>query len=246
MPFRTRIATAIAALLSTTAVLGSETTTVERHMVIDAEVTVVSSGEVGEILLRSPELPDPLDQMVQKSISELRFAPIEVDGEPADVTAQMTFSACFTSGPDQVALALDLLAHGPKATTRTFPPVPRELFDPDRLRRFEFVLTYVVEADGSARFEGMTHPGIPARLVRKLKRDYEKWIEGTTYRPERVNGQPVATRVEYPLKITIGPRAEPTNETAEATCARAREAAPQVPRLVSGPSRLQLLTAQMP
>ena len=101
-------------------------------------------------------------------------------------------------------------------------------------------------ACSSASFSEMNSDAshVRGRARSQVEREYQRWIESLRFSPERVNGQPVATRMEWPITITVS-RSErplpPPTPAANPACALAKQPAQDAPRVAEQSARVQLL-----
>jgi hypothetical protein len=228
--FSSRVIAVAALLLATELAAAAE----EVHLRAVAQVTVDPQGEVSDVALQRPALPDPVRDALHEAVRALRFEPVRVDGMPASVTTTLALSTCLAGHGDALSLAIKVTSVGPQPIEQVPMPLPRALF-PARDSRLDAKLEFTVEADGSARLEGLALPWLSGKARRTVHRTFAAWLASMRFLPERVDGTPVATRMEWPLAFTVTP-SMPVDATAQSTCAQARAQAPDLPQRASGGS----------
>jgi hypothetical protein len=212
----------------------------EVHVLVLAAVSVGPEGEVTAVELVRPPLPDPVRDVLQQAVRGFRFAPVRIDGAPASVTTGMLLSTCLVGAGAELAVAVQPTRIGPQPLEQQARmPVPRELF-PSIRKGMSLAIDFTVQADGSARVDAMTLPRLSGRERRAVEKLYADMIGGMRFIPDHVNGQPVATRMTWPVTISPAASGRPDSRGADATCARARTEVPQAPRRVEGSDRLRL------
>ncbi|MBD8525447.1 hypothetical protein [Pseudomarimonas arenosa] len=240
MPFRHHRFPLLAA-----AVLAAGSTWANEHLLlIDAEVTVAADGTVSEARLSGPQLPQAIATAALDNIHNLHFKPIEVNGAAATVTSQLRFHTCLRASEQAAALqfAMQLKAIGPQRIDRAPPPITPALLH--GAERTELNIKFAVNPDGSASFHGLDMD--PARLGRRdraaVEKQYRRWIESARYTPERVNGLPVATHMEWPITVTVSRSLSPPEPESVQTACDLAEPADSAPRVAGEQARLRLLS----
>jgi len=238
-----RLLAAVAMLISGAAIPGVAQGS-DRHFVIDTEITVASEGEITEVLFQGAGLPAAIESAALASIRGMRFEPVRVDGRAASVTTPMSFSVCLSERQDRLQLALEPLSHGPRMVQPS--PrfrLPRAVFN--RIKggsRLEMLLGIEVDASGSARLESLEVDRDLGGARRQLEADLGRWIQSLTFLTEQVDGQAVASRLEWPMWVSVSASAPRVrrSDAESSVCQRAREALEPLPRLLAGTELLRL------
>ena len=214
----------------------------DHPLLIDAEVTVNQDGSVSAARITRPQLPAVIESAAIENIRGMRFRPIELATSPTTVTSQLSFSACVSEDAnEQLLLAMQLSAIGPQPLQRKPPPLPRQLILAGS--HAELMLNFQVNADGSAQvldveLEG---PRLRGRALNQVKSEYSRWVESIQFNPERVNGEPVATRMEWPVTITVSRSLHRPKPPVEATCKLAKQPHSDGPRVAADSALLHAL-----
>ncbi len=205
---------------------------IERHLLIDAEVDVAADGRVDAVRFLG-EVDPRIAALLEPQARQTRFAPQPPDGGASIITTFVRYSACLRAEDGALSVAMHYLAHGPLARQGAIPPVPVALIR-GREGRYSMALTYSVRPDGSAALEDVDWGDVPGGARRAAESDYRKWFARTRYLAERVDGQPVATRMKLPMDISIhrsgGPRTQPPQPSCDAL-----RSATQSPQVLAGP-----------
>ena len=149
-------------------------------------------------------LPAPLAGAIREHVRGWRFeAPMQA-GQAVAGTTYARMSVCATANGDELAFSLGRPENGPGVDTRMlrpsfFPPMSRGLVDSGRM---EMEVVYEVQPDGSANVVSLTTTPNRASTRREVEAAFRKWLAPMRFEPERVDGQPVATRMRMPWTFT--------------------------------------------
>lgn len=170
-----------------------------------ARVSLDAAGQPTSIE-PSPELPEAVREYLRARVAQWHFSPPMRDGKTGSAVTFVRLGACALPEPGGgYRLGVDLKGNGPRYASAGImvPPIyPRS--DMRRGREASMRVSYLVEPDGSTRFERVEFTdGRPHRddSFEDAARD---WVEQMHYEPEVLAGQPVRTRVEVPVTFTLG------------------------------------------
>lgn len=165
---------------------------------VPAAIDVLADGSVSEVALEGV-LPLPVAQAIKEAAMQWRFEPVQLQGNPASGRTYSRLAVCVAQSDGQLLISTVLQDNGPAQVKQTAPIYPA-----DALRHGqsgEFDVTFVVGEDGVATLEKIdATKGRPG----PFKRAIEDWIKTSQFRPEQLNGKPVATRLRWPVGFHTG------------------------------------------
>lgn len=195
------------------------------------------------------EFPDAMRQFIQKRVSSWQYQPAMQDGEPVPAVTYVRVGACAVPAEGGYRLGLDFKGNGPALVNDRgwFLPPPAYPRSPMMAGvEGEFLVNYSIRADGSTHVDE-----IKAQTVsnRAYARDFQKtltaWAEGFHYRPEQVNGIPVATQMSIPVSFSLSnnPRQDYAKEEkaralASSECVAAAQSAGLTPIAQNSPIKV--------
>ncbi|MFZ7096663.1 energy transducer TonB [Luteimonas dalianensis] len=199
---RQALLVALAALLPALAWAGPEVSVFETV----ARVTVGVDGRPQEVQ-GAAELPGPLREYVESSLREWRFEPVVIDGVARTGTTWARLSVCAVPSGEGFALSSRHVANGPVPVGRAAQVKPPH-YPVQALRRgleAEVTVNYTVNTDGSATLDSVDYgDGYKKPLRQNFARGLRDWVSAMRYRPEELDGQPVATRLSTRVSFHMG------------------------------------------
>lgn len=186
------------------AVAAGETAGAAPLTVISTQARVEISAEGKVIAVQpDPKLPAAVGEAIRKTIAGWRFAAPLKDGHPVGGVTYVRLGACAAELHDGLKMAFNYQGNGPR---RDGPPTPQPPFSIGKMRpgqSAKMQLTYRVGADGVAAVESMDRIEGKANISRALRSSLQDWIAASTFSPELVAGEPVATRMSMPIEFTL-------------------------------------------
>ncbi|MBD9470585.1 energy transducer TonB [Pseudoxanthomonas sp. PXM01] len=153
----------------------------------------------------NPQLPPFLQDMVEERVMQWRFEPPRVDGQAKAGVTHVFLDACAVPAPEgKMRIAMDYRSHGPAPADGTSYPMPPRYPISAVIagQQGDFKLTLQVATDGRVQLLSLeTLKG----SKRPFERDIKKWVADMRYRPEEVDGTPVATQVSFAVTFSLGP-----------------------------------------
>jgi hypothetical protein len=162
----------------------------------------------GRVLSTEPtsDLPAPLADSLRQHVSAWQFEAPQQEGRAVGGTtfARMSVCAMADHGADSLSVSVGNWENGPGMDPRMLRPsfFPAVLPKLVALGRLEMEVVYEVGADGIAQVLSVVTTPHVTRAHRELERAYRKWIGAMRFEPERIDGNPVATRMRMPVTFT--------------------------------------------
>lgn len=170
-----------------------------------ARVTVGVDGQPQEVQ-GAAELPGPLREYVESSVRGWRFEPVVIEDQARTGTTWVRLSVCAVPGGDGLALSSRHVTNGPAPAGRSA-QVEAPRYPVQAIRRgleAEVVVNYTVHPDGSATLDSIDYgDGDKKRLRQNFDRGLREWVSAMRYRPEELDGQPIATRLSTPVSFSL-------------------------------------------
>jgi len=163
----------------------------------------VEIGVDGKILAVQPDpaLPPVIGQAIQSAVLGWRFAAPSRAGQPVGGVTFVQIAGCAVPVGDGLRMAFDYRSNGPGRSGQEAPRYPVDLAR--RGVSAALQLTYRVQADGTAVVEQVAVEKGDARVQKGFRRAIEEWIGSNRFQPELLDGQPVATRVSFPVEFMM-------------------------------------------
>ncbi len=188
-----------------------------------SRVSVDAEGIVQDVE-PTTTLSPAINAALEANARKIHFAPPMKQGHAVPGITYVVQEACAALDGGTFRLAIRYRGNGPKSNGF---PAPR--YPPDALRAGASAtvsVTYRVLATGAAELENATLTKGSTRWARDFKQSITEWVGQLHYLPEQLDGQPVATRVSYPVEFRSGPRTTRTySSLADAKRASERDAA---------------------
>ena len=167
-----------------------------------ARVDIDASGHVTAV---APDaaLPAAVGRAIERTVGAWSFrAPMQAGKSVGGVTfVQLEVCAAQVDGDFQLALGFG--GNGPRRSGPGAPNPPVEAVIRESGAKLE--VTFQVRANGTAVLEDarlLEGNPINARAFRSAA---ARWLRESTFEPEQIGGQPVATRISFPITYTFGP-----------------------------------------
>jgi len=154
----------------------------------------------------SDKLPDSLRDRIEAVVGDWRFVPAAVDGVAAPATTYVALGVCaMPDASEGLNVAIDYKGNGPRPLERDVllpPPYPIEAARAGM--SVQLVAQYLVQSDGSVVLENVEYADdAKASTKRAFTPAIRDWVKQMRYEPERVAGQPVATRIRTPVQFEL-------------------------------------------
>lgn len=171
-----------------------------------AKVAVGTDGQPEEVQA-AERLPPSLRQFVESTVGGWQFVPALVDGVALKGTTWVRLSVCAVPQGGDFALSARYTGNGPT------PASGAVLADPPRYPvnamrsgvEGDMLVTYTVEADGSATLDSIAYPEREEKRMRRyFDRALREWVSAMRYEPEKLDGRAVATRISTPVEFSLG------------------------------------------
>lgn len=164
----------------------------------NARVEVDATGNVVDVQ-EDPALPAAIGQALDANVRGWKFKPPVRDGVPVGGVTYVRLGACaapIESGGYHLAFQYE--GNGPLKLDF---PVPRYPMEALKARaEGDFVVTYRVNADGTAAVETIEGPRSD---LEHFKHGLHAWVASFRHEPELVGGQAVATRIRIPVEFNL-------------------------------------------
>lgn len=173
---------------------------------------LIQVDATGRVTVVEPDaaLPTALQQVVRERALQWKFDPPLLEGRPVAGTTYATLRGCAVPDGDDYRIALDFKGTGPRYLTGHVPLPPQYPVDAIRSnRQTNALVTYVVGTDGNATVERIVHADLG--MARYFDKTLTQWVEAMRYAPERLDGQPVRTRIETTVDFALGKMASPAS-----------------------------------
>lgn len=211
----------------------------------EVRIEVGRDGQVTDVV-PDRTLSPVLATAVRRHVSAWRFDAPMRDGRPVSGTTYSYLTGCAVPSAEGLSLAFDRATNGPGHGTQGI--VGTHLMPARRLEgSFKVDVDYRVQPDGSVVVDGVRSDGRPSAAMRAFEKDIANWLSSRRFLPEKVDGEPVGTRMAYPLTYTITrvKRGTPLPRGAapKPSCSTASEAAGASSRPVAVDSPFRLVPA---
>jgi hypothetical protein len=164
-----------------------------------AEVEVDSSGTVVAVTA-DRSLSPAIRQVIEADIRQWHFsAPTKADHPVGGVTF-VQMDACAAPRDGKYLFVVKYRGNGPGFAGKL--QVPR--FPPEALRygnSAKLQLTFRVLPSGRAQIEDIVLIEGDKHSEKSFKAAMKSWLEASRFSPEQIDGEPVATRVSFPIEI---------------------------------------------
>ena len=201
-----------------------------------------------------PEFPDAIRQFIQKRVSGWQYQPAMQGGVSVSAVTYVRVGACAIPAEGGYRLGLDFKGNGPALVNDRgwFLPPPAYPRSPMMAGvEGEFQVSYSIRTDGSTYVDEIKTQAVSNRAyVKDFHKALATWVEGFHYRPEQVNGIPVATQMSIPVSFNLSsdPRQEYANEEkaralASSECIAAAQASGLAPIAQNSPVKVTPLPA---
>jgi len=151
----------------------------------------------------SPELGEAINSALAANIRKLRFEPPQKDGRAVSAVTYVRQDACAAPDGAGFRLAVRYRGNGPSSSGSPPPMIPHGV---GHGRNFQatYQVTFQVDAGGSAHLESVALASGQRDSKKELEQAISDWVAGMHYQTEQLDGQPVATRISYPIKFMVG------------------------------------------
>lgn len=170
--------------------------------VISTQARVEVSAE-GKVIAVQPDskLPASVARAVQSTVAGWRFAAPMKDGKPVGGVTYVQLGACAAEVDGSLRMAFDYQGNGPRRDGPLWPQFPVEQIRPGQSAKMKMI--YRVGADGVAEVESVERIEGKALSSQAFRSVMNDWIGASTFAPELVAGEPVATRMSLPVEFRV-------------------------------------------
>jgi TonB family protein len=199
----------------------AEPVTFARQFAVEVDAT----GQVTTVK-PDPTLPAAVNEAVAAGIRKARFSAPMRDGRAVPGSTFLWTIACAVPESGAYRMAVKVGAAGPAMSRLVLPSYPR---DAERAgATAEFDVDFVVQPDGVPVLGEIRRGsgGNTRRFGHSFEAVLRAWVKAMRFDPERLDGQPVATRMTMPVEFTLGssPRGSSMGFDGKPTCDLAMQA----------------------
>lgn len=204
MKFRMISVTTAAMAMGIAGVAGAAGTGGGALTLISTQARVEISAEGKVIAVQpDPKLPVAVAQAIQSTVAGWRFAAPLKDGQPVGGVTYVQLGACAADVDGGLRMAFDYQGNGPRRDGPAFPRPPLSVGQVHPGQSAKMQLTYRVGADGVAEVESVDRLAGNAIISQAFRSALRDWIGASTFAPELVAGEPVATRMSLPIEFKV-------------------------------------------
>ena len=206
----------------------------------------IEVGEDGRVTDVVPDraLSPVLEKAVRSHVSAWRFEAPTREGRPVSGTTYAYLTGCAVPSPQGLSLSFARATNGPGHGTQGI--VGTHMLPMRRIEgSFKVNVDYRVQPDGSVVVDAVKSDGRKSVAMRAFEKDITKWLSTRRFLPEKVDGEPVVTRMAYPItyeftRIERGtpPPRSAASDTACRTAAEGAATPSQRPVAIDSPFRL--------
>ena len=166
----------------------------------EAKVEIDSNGNVTDV---TPDrsLSPAIRQVIQAYVRQWHFSAPTKAGQPVGGTTYVQLDACAAPKDGKYLFVVKYRGNGPGHAGQF--SVPR--FPPDALRygasSAKLQLTFRVPPKGGVQIEDIVLVDGDKRFEKSFKAAMTSWLKASRYVPEQIDGEPVATRVSFPIEF---------------------------------------------
>ena len=173
----------------------------------ESRIDVDAQGRVTAIST-TPELPADVEKVVHDNLRKLQFAPPMKDGRAVSGVTWAWQDACAAKVDGRYRFAVKFRGNGPGSEQELIPAYPQEM--ERRGVEAKWTVEYAIAVDGTASIVEIKRlDGGGGRNDVHFRRSIEQWLGAMRFKPELLDGQPVATRMTMPVtyELVAAPRA---------------------------------------
>lgn len=163
-----------------------------RTLTTVARLEVGGDGHVLDVRPDSSLSPAVADALVQ-TVRSWRFSVASPGHQPSSGVTFLRVRACVVPDGDQAQLKFKYLGNGPRSLGSPTPMFPAKAYQDGLDGHYRVV--YRVQPNGKAIVEDIESVKGGSRADKRFHPAIHRWIEGASYTPEQINGEPVATRL---------------------------------------------------
>ncbi len=211
-----------------------------RWMELHAKVAVDADGRVTDVALVESQVSATIKSTVVNSLKRWQFMPVLTNGVAASALTYVRFDACAIPSGDGYDLAVKYVDNGPLLDggldLEWSPTINLYANDHQAIK-----VRMRIAADGHAELQDVVMVDVPPTIQRDIRIAVKDWVRSLHYEPEQVAGQPVATDIEWPMKLDkrlVGVKYGEADAAADPACKTAR-AVMDKPRSSNSPLRLR-------
>ena len=173
----------------------------------DVRVDVDASGK--PVNVEAPaDLPEVIRAYIEKRVGAWQYQAAKLNGVAVPATTFVNVGACalptvagngYTFGVDYKGNGASLLS-----ASGRLPPPPYPVDLRRRGAQGVFMVSYIVNHDGSTHVVDVEAPGQSRNSVKLFRPVLTAWIENLRYQPEIVAGKAVETSFSFPVEFRLG------------------------------------------
>lgn len=166
-------------------------------------VDVDASGQVTRVT-PDPSLPAAVNEAIAAGIRKARFSAPMRNGVPVPGSTFLWTTACAVPEAGAYRMAVRVGDAGPAMVRLVLPSYPRDAQRMGQTANYE--VEFEVQPDGvPALREIRRKDARPGRFGAGFEATLRHWVKVMRFQPERLDGQPVATRMVMPVEFTLRP-----------------------------------------
>lgn len=172
----------------------------------EARVEVDAQGKLVKVEA-SKDLPDAIRHYIERQLATWTYARHARTGSSGTAATWVMLGACAVPRPDGTyALGLAFHGNGPRIADGGQWQITKDLAASVGRAQVSgtAIVHFIVNADGSAKFESMETSGLNGGQRKVLAPHLEGFIARTRFDPEIVDGQPVTTHETVPVEFKSG------------------------------------------
>lgn len=197
-----------------------------RWMELHAKVAVDADGRVTDVALVESQVSATIKSTVVDSLKRWQFVPVLADGAAVPALTYVRFDACAIPSGDGYDLAVKYVDNGPLLDggrdLEWSPTINLYANDHQAIK-----IRMRIATDGNAELQDVVMIDVPPMIQRDIRIAVKDWARSLHYEPEQVAGQPVATDIEWPMKLDkrlVGVKYGDADAAADPACKAARAA----------------------
>jgi hypothetical protein len=209
----------------------------------ESRVEIDAQGNVTAVRT-TPELPAEIARVVDDNVRKLRFQPPMKDGRAVPGVTYVDQDACAAPVDGSYRFAVKYRGNGPGLDLGLVPSYPHQAQAGGV--ESKWAVEYEISAKGKGRVTKLERTqGGGGHLDALFRASIVRWVGVVDFKPELLDGQPVATHVSNEVEFVLGPSKKLDDEHAASdACQLALKERDEAPHAVALDSPFKLIAAQ--